>query len=212
MPGRIRRDAGGVGGLAATPIPLLFGAQHERPGLQHRARRRGRRGRPRPEVNAQLDLETSEGRAGLPAAQGPAGSLSCPSPTTCLTVVARARSTGRTCYELRQLKLYEVGVVPIGANQETELLAVKSAARRARRRVKAGRVLAARSTSTPCARRRRPSARSSPQPRRDQEKASAARGQSGQGRGAPRGQVRGAQQPTCPSDHYLAVISIAERN
>lgn len=30
-------------------------------------------------------------------------------------------------YELRKLKLYEVSVVPIGANQETEILAVKAA-------------------------------------------------------------------------------------
>lgn len=30
-------------------------------------------------------------------------------------------------YELRKLKLYEVSIVPIGANQETELLGVKSA-------------------------------------------------------------------------------------
>jgi HK97 family phage prohead protease len=31
-------------------------------------------------------------------------------------------------YELRELELYEVSVVPIGANQETEILAVKAAA------------------------------------------------------------------------------------
>lgn len=34
--------------------------------------------------------------------------------------------------ELRQLKVYEVGPTPIGANQETELIAVKSAGARAR--------------------------------------------------------------------------------
>jgi len=32
-----------------------------------------------------------------------------------------------THYELRKLKLYEVSVVPLGANQETEILAVKAA-------------------------------------------------------------------------------------
>lgn len=42
-------------------------------------------------------------------------------------------------YELRKLKLYEVSVVPIGANQETEVLAVKAA--RVADAVKAGRVL-----------------------------------------------------------------------
>jgi len=30
------------------------------------------------------------------------------------------------CFELRKLKLYEVSVVPIGANQETEVTSVKS--------------------------------------------------------------------------------------
>lgn len=47
-------------------------------------------------------------------------------------------------YELKELKLHEVGPTPIGANQETELLAVKSAGDHAKRlaaEVKAGRVL-----------------------------------------------------------------------
>lgn len=54
-------------------------------------------------------------------------------------------------YELRELKLYEVSVVPIGANQDTELLAVKSAAEHARRfaaEVKAGRVLSSKNETT----------------------------------------------------------------
>lgn len=49
-------------------------------------------------------------------------------------------------YELRKLKLYEVGPTPVGANQETELLAVKDAARAATHLaagLKAGRVLSA---------------------------------------------------------------------
>jgi HK97 family phage prohead protease len=48
--------------------------------------------------------------------------------------------------ELHELKLYEVGPTPIGANQETELLAVKAAAEAAvgiAQSMKAGRVLAA---------------------------------------------------------------------
>lgn len=54
-------------------------------------------------------------------------------------------------YELRQLKLHEVGPTPIGANQETELLAVKTASDRVRRfvaDVKAGRVLSAKNEGT----------------------------------------------------------------
>lgn len=50
-------------------------------------------------------------------------------------------------YELRRLKLYEVGPTPIGANQETELLAVKSIAKGVERDVKAGRVLSAKNES-----------------------------------------------------------------
>jgi hypothetical protein len=51
----------------------------------------------------------------------------------------------KTVTELRKLKLYEVSVVPVGANQETEILAVKAAtsALIARSELKEGRVLAA---------------------------------------------------------------------
>lgn len=41
---------------------------------------------------------------------------------------APAEKDGEDVFELRRLKLYEVSVVPIGANQETEVLAVKAAA------------------------------------------------------------------------------------
>lgn len=58
---------------------------------------------------------------------------------------------GDSWYELRKLSIYEVGPTPIGANQETELLAVKSAAEHAARiaaDVKAGRVLSAKNETT----------------------------------------------------------------
>lgn len=53
---------------------------------------------------------------------------------------------GEHVWELRELKIYEVSIVTIGANQETEILAVKSmptVAERALRDIKAGRVLSA---------------------------------------------------------------------
>jgi uncharacterized protein len=53
---------------------------------------------------------------------------------------------GQDVYEIRDLKLYEVSVVTVGANQETEILAVKQAATLADRMtqgIKAGRVLSA---------------------------------------------------------------------
>lgn len=40
----------------------------------------------------------------------------------------KADGTKEHVYELRKLKVYEVSTVPIGANQETEILAVKAAA------------------------------------------------------------------------------------
>ncbi|BAD54884.1 HK97 family phage prohead protease [Nocardia farcinica] len=49
-------------------------------------------------------------------------------------------------YSLKKLDLYEVSIVPIGANQETEILAVKAAA--SALRAKAGRVLSAKNETT----------------------------------------------------------------
>lgn len=58
---------------------------------------------------------------------------------------------GRDVWELRELKLYEVSVVTVGANEETEILAVKARAdrlaERAQRDIKAGRVLSAKNES-----------------------------------------------------------------
>lgn len=49
---------------------------------------------------------------------------------------------GTEVFELREVELYEVSIVPIGANRDTEILAVKTAADALNRGVKAGRVLA----------------------------------------------------------------------
>ena len=49
---------------------------------------------------------------------------------------------GSKAYEIREVKLYEVSVVPIGANQDTEILAVKAFADSLDADMKAGRVLA----------------------------------------------------------------------
>lgn len=49
-------------------------------------------------------------------------------------------------YSLKKLDLFEVSIVPIGANQETEILAVKAAA--SALRAKAGRVLSAKNETT----------------------------------------------------------------
>lgn len=49
---------------------------------------------------------------------------------------------GEKANELRELQLFEVSVVPVGANQETEILSVKSQADALARGLKEGRVLA----------------------------------------------------------------------
>jgi len=59
---------------------------------------------------------------------------------------APAQRDGADVYELRDLKVYEVSVVTVGANPETEILAVKQCEQVAQRftaEVKAGRVLSA---------------------------------------------------------------------
>lgn len=61
-----------------------------------------------------------------------------------------ATHDGDDVWELRELKVYEVSVVTIGANQETEILAVKqlpTVAQRAMADLKAGRVLSAKNES-----------------------------------------------------------------
>jgi HK97 family phage prohead protease len=55
---------------------------------------------------------------------------------------------GESYNELRKLKLYELGPTPIGANQETELLAVKQIADDLTHGLKRGRVLSAKNEST----------------------------------------------------------------
>ncbi|MFF2631965.1 HK97 family phage prohead protease [Microbacterium sp. NPDC058021] len=60
--------------------------------------------------------------------------------------IVKGEQDDHEVWELRKVKLYEVGPTPIGANQETELLGVKAAGHHARQlasEVKAGRVLSA---------------------------------------------------------------------
>lgn len=59
---------------------------------------------------------------------------------------ALVEKDGETFVELKQLKLYEVSIVPIGANDQTEILSVKALERIAHD-VKAGRVLSAKNES-----------------------------------------------------------------
>lgn len=57
------------------------------------------------------------------------------------------KKNGDDFFELRELELYEVSVVPIGANQATEILAVKSAADALIDGIKSGRAISAKNES-----------------------------------------------------------------
>lgn len=116
---------------------------------------------------------------------------------------------GEDVYELRDLKVYEVSVVTIGANQETEVLAVKSAADALASDVKAGRVLAQKHIDS--LRNAQEAigaviAAAEADQEKDAQPASPVKDEE------PSGAKSEEPSPTSPVDHYLAVISIHERN
>lgn len=92
-------------------------------------------------VRAQLDLETPKGLATYRLIKG--RRISQMSFAYDVLEGSWGEKDGMEVYELRKLKVYEVSVVPIGANQETEILAVKAAAAVLVGGQKEGRVLAA---------------------------------------------------------------------
>lgn len=124
-------------------------------------------------------------------------------------------------FELRKLKVYEVGPTPIGANQETELLGVKSAAEHAAKfaaDVKAGRVLSSKNETT-----LREAVESLDAASKSIADVLAAVSDEGEDQGKnaqpaspakdeePAGAKFEEPSSTCPADVYLAVISIEER-
>jgi HK97 family phage prohead protease len=125
---------------------------------------------------------------------------------------------GTTANELRKLKRYEFSFVPIGANQDTSVVAVKGIIDG----LKAGRVLSAKNeTALREARDAIDSVLSSLADEEDGKSATEG-GTKDQEKGAqptgpakdeePSGAKSEEPSPTSPADHYLAVISIAERN
>lgn len=95
-------------------------------------------------VNAQLDLDNPKAAQVYRMLKG--GRVNQMSFAYDVLESGNAELDGETVNELRRLKLYEVSVVTIGANQETEVLAVKAAA--ASLTAKAGRVISARNEAT----------------------------------------------------------------
>jgi HK97 family phage prohead protease len=127
-------------------------------------------------------------------------------------------ASGVKANELRDLKLYEVSVVTIGANQDTEVLAVKTGATALESAMKAGRVLSAKNeTSLREARDAIDAVLSSLGSTDDQEKASGdaevKSDASDEEPPAAKSSVSDEEPKSSPSvDAVLAVISISERN
>lgn len=90
-------------------------------------------------VRAELDLESPKAAQVYRLLK--AGRVSQMSFAFDVLDAAMAERDGDDVYELRELKLYEVSVVPIGANQETEVLAVKGMAEQMTAAVRDGREL-----------------------------------------------------------------------
>jgi len=96
-------------------------------------------------VTAQLDLESPKGAQTYRLLKG--RRIDQMSFAYDVIEGGSVQTEGEHVYELRELKLYEVSVVPIGANQETEILAVKAAADALASGAKAGRELSAKNES-----------------------------------------------------------------
>lgn len=92
-------------------------------------------------VLAQLDLETPKGLATYRLLKG--RRISQMSFAYDVLDGSWGEKDGQEVYNLHKLKVYEVSVVPIGANQETEVLAVKAAAAVLAGSLKEGRVISA---------------------------------------------------------------------
>lgn len=129
---------------SGNPIPLLFGHNMSDPDYNIGYVVKAEEDSVGLKVTAQLDLENPKAKQVYRMLKG----RRIDQMSFAYDVVdgAMAQRDGEDVYELRDLKLYEVSVVTVGANQETEVLAVKqvpAVADRLISEVKAGRVLSA---------------------------------------------------------------------
>jgi HK97 family phage prohead protease len=192
---------------SGNPIPLLFGHNMSDPDFNIGSVVKAEEDDHGLLVTAQLDLENPKAMQTYRMLKG--GRVNQMSYAYDVVDGGNGTVGGEDVYELRDLKLYEVSVVTIGANQETEVLAVKSAAEALVSEAKAGRVLAQKHIDSL---------------RNAQEAIGAviAAAEADQEKDAqPAGPAK-SEEPeaakdeeptsTSPVDHYLAVISIQERN
>lgn len=121
---------------SGNPIPLLFGHRMDDPDYNIGAVKSAVEDEHGLKVTAQLDLESPKAMQTYRLLKG----RRINQMSFAYDVIDSEEKDGANL--LKGLKLYEVSVVPIGANQETEILAVKANASALEAEVKAGRVLA----------------------------------------------------------------------
>ncbi|WNM72792.1 capsid maturation protease [Arthrobacter phage RedFox] len=154
-------------------------------------------------VRAQLDLETPKGLATYRLLKG--RRISQMSFAYDVLDGTWGEKDGLEVYELRKLKLYEVSVVPIGANQETEVLAVKAAAAVLAGGVKEGRVISAKNLDAlRSAHEAIGAVLASAEPVEDQEKANGPRESKDEGGSA----VKSEETPAVSSARTLALEAL----
>jgi HK97 family phage prohead protease len=133
---------------SGNAIPLLFGHNMADPDLNIGHVVSAEEDEIGLKVTAQLDLENPKAKQVYRMLKG--RRIDQMSFAYDVTDGAKGQKDGIDVYEIRDLKLYEVSVVTVGANQETEILAVKQAATLADRLtqgIKAGRVISAKNES-----------------------------------------------------------------
>lgn len=129
---------------SGNPIPLLFGHNMTDPDYNIGSVIKAEEDNIGLKVTAQLDLENPKAKQVYRMLKG--RRINQMSFAYDVVDGSTEKIDGQDVYEIRDMKLYEVSVVTVGANQETEVLAVKQmpvVADRILTDVKAGRVLSA---------------------------------------------------------------------
>ena len=133
---------------SGNPIPLLFGHNMTDPDYNIGYVVKAEEDNVGLKVTAQLDLESPKAKQVYRMLKG--RRINQMSFAYDVVDGSTEKVDGQDVYQIRDMKLYEVSVVTVGANQETEILSVKqlpTVADRLLADVKAGRVLSAKNES-----------------------------------------------------------------
>lgn len=133
---------------SGNPIPLLFGHNMSDPDFNIGHVVKAEEDNVGLKITAQLDLENPKAKQVYRMLKG--RRINQMSFAYDVVDGSTEKVDGQDVYEIRDMKLYEVSVVTVGANQETEILSVKQlpcVADRLLAEFKAGRVLSAKNES-----------------------------------------------------------------